>query len=86
MQSDVVTALALLSVLVSEIEKEKGINARRILDIVRDAIEIGRKEPVEKPKKRESELEALGASIVKWFHENSCSHGVVVVDSHGVKI
>lgn len=85
-QSDVVTALALLSVLVSEIEKEKGINAKKILDIVRDAIEIGKKEPVEKPKKRESELEALGTSIVKLVQENPCLHGAVIVDSYGIRI
>ena len=85
-QSDVVTALALLSVLVLEIEKEKGINAKKILDIVRDAIEKGMKEPVKTSEKRESELEALEASIVKKVQENSCPHGAVIADSYGIKI
>lgn len=85
-QSDTITALALLSVLILAMEKEIGISTEKILDTVRDAIEMGKKEPAEKPKKRASELEALGKSIVKWFQENPCQHGAVIVDSFGIRI
>jgi hypothetical protein len=39
-RSDTVTALALLSVLILAMEKEMDISAEKILDTVRDAIEI----------------------------------------------
>src|SRR5690606_37843182 len=85
-QSDVVTALALLSVLVAEIEREKGINAKKILEIVEKAIEMRKKEPLETSKKREFELEALGTPIVKWLRENYCPRSSVIVDRYGIRL
>lgn len=64
-RSDTVTALALLSVLILAMEKEMDISAEKILDTVRDAIEIMKREPPNTSKKRASELEALGTPIVK---------------------
>lgn len=42
-RSDTITALALLSVLILAMEKEMGISTEKILDTVRDVIEIGKK-------------------------------------------
>ena len=85
-EADTVTALALLSILILAIEKEKGISSEKILDIVGNALEVRKKEPVKTPKKRASELEALGTPIVKWLQENSFSHGAVIVDSYGIRL
>lgn len=85
-QSDVVTALALLSVLVLAMEKEMGIGAEKILDVVGSVMEVRKKELVKTPKKRASELEALGTPIVKWLQENSCPNGAVIVDSYGIRL
>lgn len=85
-ESDVVTALALLSVLVAEIEREKGIKAKKILEIVENAIKIRKKEPVMTSKKMKSELEALGMPIVKWLKENSCLRSSVIVDRYGIRL
>jgi len=85
-RSDTVTALALLSVLILAMEKEMDISAEKILDTVRDAIEIMKREPPNTSKKRASELEALGTPIVKWLQENSCPHGAVIVDSYGIRL
>lgn len=85
-QADTVTALALLSVLILALEKETGISAEKILEVVGSAIENGREEPVETPKKRVLELEALGIPIVKWLQENSCPHDAVIVDSDGIRL
>lgn len=85
-QSDTVTALALLSVLILTIEKEMGISAEKILDIVRTTVESMEAEKTETPKKRVAELEALGTPIVKWLKDNYCSHGAVIVDSYGIRL
>lgn len=85
-QSDTITALALLSVLILAMEKEMGISVKKILDVVGDAIEIGKREPVKMAKKRATELEALGTPIVKWLQENSFLRGVVIVDRNGIRL
>lgn len=85
-QADAVTALAMLSVLILAMEKEMGISAKKILDVVGNAIEVGKKESVKTPKKKALELEVLGTPIVKWLQENSCPHGAVIVDSYGIRL
>jgi len=85
-RGDTVTSLALLSILILAIEKETGISAEKILDVVGGAMEEGKKEAAKTPKKRVLELEVLGTPIVKWLQENSFPHGTVIVDSYGIRL
>lgn len=85
-QSDTLTALALLSILVLAMEEETGISVEKILDTIGNAIEMGKREQVKISEEEASELEALGTPIVEWLHENSFLHGVVIVDSNGIRL
>ena len=84
--SDRVTALAMLSVLILSIGKEMNISEEGMLDVVGAAIKSMSSAETDPEKVKAFELEALGKPIVRWLKENSCPHAAVIIDDYGIRL